>query len=111
MADTQIKADPETVWVRLKWLVPVIVITAAAVVIYMRMDFRMSGIEATMGRDLAARSEERRELRESLDGLRDDMRKVFVDSVATRQAQAWIELARALNKAKFPDLVLPDLPR
>ncbi len=111
MAEKDLKADPDKVWVRLKLLLPVIVTTATAVVIYMRLDFRMGSIETEMGRDIDARRSERLELRESMDGLRGDLRKVFVDSIQQRQANAWIELARALNRAKYPDLIFPDLPR
>lgn len=109
MAD--LKADSENVWVKARFVGTLVTITAASVVLYMRFDQRMSDIEKTMARDVDARTSERRELRESMDGLRGDLRKVFVDSVAARQAQSWIELARALNKEKFPALQWPDLPR
>ncbi len=107
----EIKADPESIWVRSKLLVPVIAVTAATVILYMRFEFRMGSIEGAMQRDMLDRSSERQELRKSVDGVRDELRKVFVDSVATRQAQAWIEHFRVGNRAKYPDLFIPDLPR
>ena len=109
MAD--IKLDPETVWMRTKTIGQVIVVTAAAVVLYMRFENRMGIIESIMQRDAEIRAKEREAIVNSVDGVRDELRKVFVDSVATRQAQAWIELVRALNREKNPSIVWPDLPR
>jgi hypothetical protein len=105
------KFDTEKAWVRAKLIVPVVAATGALVALYMRFEFRMTGIEAAMSRDISARTEERREQRESMDGLRADLRKVFVDAVATRQATTWIEMFRALNRDKYPNLLVPDLPR
>jgi hypothetical protein len=109
MAD--LKLDPETVWMRTKTIAQVVAITAGAVVLYMRFDNRMNNVEAIMARDAEMRANEREAIVKSVDGVRDELRKVFVDSVATRQAQAWIEMARALNRDKFPHLQWPDLPR
>ena len=103
--------DVEKIAFRAPALAKTIAITAAVVVGYMRFEHRMSGIEETMSRDIAARLSEQDRLSKSIDGLREEMRRVFVDSVLTRQAQAWIEMARALNKDKRGDIVWPDLPR
>lgn len=51
------------------------------------------------------------EVVKSVDQVRDEVRKLIVDQVAVRQATQWIELFRALNRAKYPELVIPDLPR
>lgn len=106
-----VKVDHETAWIRVKTLGPVIAITATAVILYMRFESRMGRVEEIMSRDAMIRATERDAIVKSVDGVRDELRKVFVDSVATRQAQAWIELARALNRDKFPGLQWPDLPR
>ena len=109
MAD--VKLDPETVWMRTKTIGQVVVVTGAAVILYMRFDNRMGMIESIMQRDADVRAKEREAIVHSVDGVRDELRKVFVDTVSGRQAQAWIELARALNRDKFPALEWPDLPR
>lgn len=106
-----VKVDHETAWIRFRTLGPVIAVTATAVVLYMRFDTRMGRVEEIMHRDATVRAAERDAIVRSVDGVRDELRKVFIDSVAARQAQQWIELTRALNKAKLPELVFPDLPR
>lgn len=52
-----------------------------------------------------------KEVVKSVDQVRDELRKLITDQVAVRQATIWIDLARQLNKAKYPDLIWPDLPR
>jgi hypothetical protein len=106
-----VKADPESTWVKLKLLGPVIAITAAAVVLYMKIEHAITDIHSTMRRDASEHAADRVAIVKSVDGVRDELRKVFVDSVATRQAQTWIEMFRALNKEKLPGLIVPDLPR
>lgn len=106
-----IKADPETVWMRVKWLAPTVIATGLVVMLYMDMRYAIKDIVGTIDRDAKMRSSERDSLILSVNEVRDELRRVFVDSVATRQAQAWIDLARALNRDKNPTVVWPDLPR
>ncbi len=99
-APATLKLDPETSWVRGKSIVPIMAATAVAVLGYARFEQRMTVVET-----------QQIQLTRSIDKLTEQISKVFVDGVATRQAQAWIELARALNREKRSDIVWPDLPR
>lgn len=98
--DKPLHADHETAWVKLKVLGPVIAITIAATALYMRIEAGQSRQEEKTDR-----------LTEAVDELGTQVQRMFVDVVMTRQGQGWIEMARALNRAKYPDLVFPDLPR
>lgn len=109
MPDTKI--EPERLFVSIARLGPVIAFTIAATVFYMQFKNRMDNIEDKMDRDITTRSNEREALIKSIDGVRDQLRSVFADQVAVRQAQTWIELVRALNHDKYPELRFPDLPR
>lgn len=105
------KIDPETIWLKATRLGPIVVLTAAVVVFYMRVEHAIDTLQATVSRDASQRTEERENIVNSVNEVRDELRKVFVDTVLARQAQAWIEMARALNKEKYPHLIWPDLPR
>lgn len=106
-----VKVDTDSSWVRARSMWQFGAIVALMVGIYMRLENRLGNLEGGLVRAESERTSKSTELIASMNGLREDMRKVFVDSVATRQAQAWIEMARALNRDKFPQLVWPDLPR
>jgi hypothetical protein len=105
------KVDTDTAWVRARSMWQFGTIVALMVGIYMRLENRLGNLETGLVTAEHARGVERLALIASVDGVRDELRKVFVDSVATRQAQAWIELMRALNRAKYPDFQFADLPR
>lgn len=111
MAD--IKMDPEKMRLRATDVAKVIAITAAAVILYMRFEQRMGRIEERMDADSVSRKEERRDLIDSVNGVKSEITKIVVDSVNTRQAQGWIEMFRALNREPFAasKITVPDLPR
>lgn len=111
MTDT--KLDPERVRVRIPDVVKVIGATTAIVILYMRFEQRMGRIEDRMDAESISRKEERKDLIDSVNGVKNEISKIVVDSVNTRQAQSWIELFRALNKEPFLQLHIsvPDLPR
>lgn len=110
MADAKLD---ENAWIRFKSLGQAIAITTAVVVLYMRFEQRMGRIEDRMDAEASSRKEERKDLIESVNGVKTEITKIVVDSVNTRQAQSWIELFRALNKEPFTQLKVsvPDLPR
>lgn len=99
-ARTRRSVDLEQSRVNGRTLVAIIAATAAAVLCYARFEQRMSVVES-----------QQLQLTHSIDKLTEQIGKVFVDGVLTRQAQQWIELARMLNKEKRADIVWPDLPR
>jgi hypothetical protein len=103
--------DTSTTWVKATRIGQVVLITAAVVAVYMRIDNAIADLQRTVNHDAAQRLEERENIVRSVNQVRDELRKVFVDTVLARQAQAWIELARALNKDKYPHMIWPDLPR
>lgn len=107
----QVKADPDSIWVRSRHIVPIVILTATAVTCYMRFEYRMARIEEKIEIDTAARSHERDAIVKSVDGVRDQIRQVFVEVVSVRQMQHWIDMARALNRDKNPAIVWPDIPR
>jgi hypothetical protein len=88
-----IRADPETVWVRAKWAAPLVLATAAVVALYMRLDHAIT----TMQR--------------SLTNVHEDINRLLGEVVSARQFQAWLELSRAANRGKTPDILWPDLPK
>jgi hypothetical protein len=106
-----VKIDPDTTWVRASRIIQIVVATGAFVGIYMHVTHSIARLEETVSRDAAQRVNERENIVRSVNEVRDELRNVFVDTVLARQAQGWIELARALNKDKYPNLVWPDLPR
>lgn len=92
--------DQDTTLVRGKNIFPIIALTIAAVLGYARFEQRMTVVET-----------QQLQLTHSIDKLTEQIGRVFVDGVATRQAQTWIEMARALNREKNGSVVWPDLPR
>lgn len=105
------KLDPDTTWVKASRIIQIIVATGAFVGIYMHVTNSIQRLQETVQRDAEQRLSDRENIVRSVDGVRDELRKMFVDTVLARQAQTWIELARAMNKDKYPNLVWPDLPR
>lgn len=101
---TDVKVDPEKTWVRATRIGQLVVATVFLTAGYLDLKHTVGALAEQQAREQSA-------LSKGLDGLREDMRRVFVDSVSTRQSQAWLELFRALNKEKFPGLQVPDLPR
>lgn len=87
------KLDPDNTWVKLGTLIAAVVTTGLVVLLY-------AGITSSIA-----------DLTKSVDAVRDDVRRLVTDQVAVRQANAWLDLFRAANKGKFPELVIPDLPR
>lgn len=102
--EPNVKLDPERTWVRASRIAQVAVVSGLAVAGYMRFEHRMGRVEENQIEDRSA-------IVKGLGEVRDQLNKVFIDSVATRQAMQWIENARALNREKYPTLIWPDLPR
>jgi len=116
------KVDVDKVWLRAKQVGPIVVATAAIVALYFGVkgeigDKHRLAMEAI--RDVIASVDRKSDvdkrnnddLVRAVTEVRDEVRRLVIDSVAVRQAQAWIELFRALNAEKFPELKVPDLPR
>jgi hypothetical protein len=106
-----IKLTPEKTWFQATFMWACIALAVGGTLLYARIDSQIGDILATMDRDVKSRDIDRGEVVSSVHEVRDELRKLVTETVAQRQANAWIELARALNKAKFPELVWPDLPR
>lgn len=94
------KFDIENIWVRLGTGLSVVGAAVAVTLLYARMDSTI----VTLANGQA-------EIVKSVGEVRDDLRKLVSEHVSVRQAQAWLELFKALNKAEFPKLSVPDLPR
>ena len=106
-----VNLDPERMTVKVARIGPIVVLACTVVVFYLRMDYAIDALQKTTASESMQRARERENIVTSVNEVRDELRKVFIDTVLTRQAQSWIELARALNKDKFPNLIWPDLPR
>jgi hypothetical protein len=91
------KIDPDTTWMRVKHLGPVIAITATAVIFYMRMDNAISTIQMTLAADGIA-------YREGLRDVKDEIRRMGSESVSVRQSAAWLELFQMTWNAWIADL-------
>lgn len=52
-----------------------------------------------------------KDVKGSVDKVDENLRAMSRDTIMTRQGQTWIEMQRAANKAKYPDLIWMDLPR
>lgn len=108
---TDVKVDPERTWVRATRIGQLVVATIFLTAGYLDLKHSVGQLADQTSRESTERTREREQLSRSVDGLREDMRKVFVDTVNARQATTWIDLFRALNKEKYPTLQIPDLPR
>ena len=107
--------NPERTWInsRTMWAVVAILATGTFLVASFISEMRnaVSTIKETISRDARIHEQDRDQIVSSIREVRDELRKMVTDSVATRQAQQWIDTFRLLNKAKFPELQVPDLPR
>lgn len=106
-----VKLDPETTLVKVGRIGPIIAIAVSATVLYMQVKADIGEIKQLMAVDGHQRALDRESMTKSMDNLSEQIRRIFVDSVATRQAQQWIENARIANRDKHPEIVWPDLPR
>lgn len=111
MGPRDVKVDPDKLWLRAPAVWLLLVIAVGGALGYARFDNAVAILQETVARNAKAHAEDRAAIVESIKEVRDELRKLVVDMVATRQAQAWIELFRSANRSKFPELVVPDLPR
>lgn len=115
MSNANILLNPEKTWIRSTtvWAAFGVLVVGAFLLSGFVAEMRnaVSTIKETISRDAKIHEEDRVTIVNSIREVRDELRRMVLDSVATRQAQQWIELARAANKAKYPDLIWPDLPR
>lgn len=111
MGPRDMKLDPQNLWLRAPTVWLLVVIAVGGAVGYTRFSNAIDVIQTTISKDAVAHEKDREAIVESIREVRDELRKLVVDMVATRQAQGWIELFRSANKIKFPELVIPDLPR
>lgn len=109
--DDVLVVDPNRIGFRGPTVWLLLIIAVGGALGYARFDNAIDTIQNTIVRDAVNHEKDREAIVMSIREVRDEVRKLIVDTVATRQAQAWIELFRSANKAKFPDLVVPDLPR
>lgn len=91
---TDVKIDTNTTWIKMAVLGPIAAFLVGVTVIYMQIKNRMDNQDATQ-----------HQMVKSIDNLSAHIGKLAVDIVATRQAQNWIEMARALNREKNPSIV------
>lgn len=115
MSTSTVLLSPEKTWIRSTtvWATIALMVTGAFLLSSFVSEMRnaVATIKETISRDAKIHEQDQDQIVSSIREVRDELRKMVLDSVATRQAQQWIELARAANKAKYPDLVWPDLPR
>lgn len=104
-----LKIEPDRVWLRFSHLASVVTITALAVLLYTRFEMRMQHIEDTIASDAKTRSEDRAAVVASINEVRDELRRIRIDTVSARQMETWIEFARTANKGG--PVTWPDLPR
>lgn len=123
--------DEEKVWFRgtafkavLGGVIAIVVtLVIPGTLFYARVTNAFEVIQATIARDAKAHEDDRQAIVESIREVRDELRRMILDSVATRQAQTWIEMWQQAVDAwiittsaqnptlKVPPLKVPPLPR
>jgi len=118
MAAKPLKIDAGNTWMRGPLIYTLMTLTASVCIGGTAFYFRVDSMGAAMQADREARAKEREEennnrtkLIESIREVRDELKRAVFDSVATKQLQTWIELAKAANRSEYPDIIWPDLPR
>lgn len=113
-----LKVEPSNTWLRGPLVYTLMALTGSVCIGGTAFYFRVDSMGAEIAKDRELRTLERAEeaksrekLIDSIREVRDELKRAVFDSVATKQLQTWIELAKAANKSEYPDIIWPDLPR
>lgn len=68
-------------------------------------------LEKAIEYESKTKKEDIERLVKSVDGVKEQIERITVFFIQVRQAEQWIQMFRELNKDKFPEMRVPDLPK
>lgn len=96
--------EPDRTWVKTSMIWTLIAltvsVTAGGTLIYSQVNYSIASLSSDVS-----------EMKETLHEVVVELRSFRTEMVSVQQAKNWIETIRVANRIKYPDLVIPDIPR